>query len=68
MAGKKLKTHSGVSKRFRRTGSGKIVRRKAGRRHLLTGKPRDRKRRLSGSVPVDATMAASVGKLMPYNQ
>lgn len=68
MAGKKLKTHSGVSKRFRRTGSGKIVRHKAGRRHLLTGKQRDRKHRLSGIVPVDATMAASVGKLMPYNQ
>lgn len=68
MAGKKLKTHSGVSKRFRRTGGGKLVRRKAGRRHLLTSKQQDRKRRLSGVVPVDATMAASVAKLMPYNQ
>jgi len=34
----KAKTHSGASKRFRRTGTGKIVRQKAGRRHLLEHK------------------------------
>ena len=35
----KAKTHSGASKRFRRTGTGKIVRQKANRRHLLEHKP-----------------------------
>jgi large subunit ribosomal protein L35 len=38
----KLKTHKGASKRFKRTGSGKLMRKKAGRRHILTSKARDR--------------------------
>ena len=40
----KAKTHSGASKRFRRTGTGKIVRQKASRRHLLEHKPTKRTR------------------------
>ena len=44
----KAKTHSGASKRFRRTGTGKIVRQKANRRHLLEHKPTKRTRRLDG--------------------
>lgn len=44
----KAKTHSGASKRFRRTGTGKIVRQKANRRHLLEHKPSTRTRRLDG--------------------
>jgi large subunit ribosomal protein L35 len=67
MAGKKLKSHSGTSKRFRRTGSGKLMRRKAGKRHILTGKARDRKRRLKGTVVVDSTMTLSINRLLPYN-
>lgn len=34
----KLKAHSGASKRFHRTANGKLVRQKAGRRHILTSK------------------------------
>ncbi len=67
MAGMKLKSHSGASKRIRRTGSGKLMRRKAGRRHILTSKARDRKRRLKGTVEVDRTMTLSVTRLLPYN-
>ena len=67
MAAMKLKTHKGASKRFSRTGTGKLVRRKAGRRHILTSKARDRKRRLKGAAPVDRTMVLSVSRLMPYN-
>jgi large subunit ribosomal protein L35 len=44
----KAKTHSGASKRFRRTGTGKIVRQKANRRHLLEHKATKRTRRLDG--------------------
>ena len=44
----KAKTHSGASKRFRKTGTGKIVRQKAGRRHLLEHKATKRTRRLDG--------------------
>ena len=62
----KVKTHKGASKRFAKTGSGKIVRRKAGKRHLLSHKARDRKRRLSGSETVDATANLSLSRLLPY--
>ena len=63
----KLKTHSGTKKRFQRTGSGKIVRHKAGRRHLLSGKASNRKRRLSGNVLVDSTMTMQIKRLLPYS-
>ena len=62
----KAKSHSGASKRFHRTGTGKFVRKKAGKRHILTSKKRDRKRRLSGSVVVDATRVAALQRLLPY--
>ena len=47
----KLKTHSGAQKRFRKTGSGKIKRRRAYRNHILTKKSTKQKRhlRVSGS-------------------
>ena len=35
----KNKTHSGASKRFRVTGTGKILREKAGKRHNLRRSP-----------------------------
>jgi large subunit ribosomal protein L35 len=63
----KLKTHSGTKKRVSRTGSGKLMRRKGGKRHLLTGKGRDRKRRLSGVVPIPKAYTMSVNRLLPYN-
>jgi large subunit ribosomal protein L35 len=63
----KMKTHSGVKKRFQRTGTGKIVRKKAGHRHLLNGKASNRKRRLSGNVLVDSTMTMPIKRLMPYS-
>jgi large subunit ribosomal protein L35 len=62
----KVKTHSGAAKRFAKTGSGKIVRRKAGKRHILTSKRRNRKRRLSGTVEVDATKTLALRRLLPY--
>ncbi len=61
----KMKSHKGASKRFAKTGSGKIVRRKAGKRHLLTHKRHDHKRRLGGTAVVDATATASLRKLLP---
>ena len=42
----KLKTHSGASKRFRQTASGKIKRRRAFRNHILTKKSTKQKRHL----------------------
>ena len=49
MAGFKLKNHSGASKRFKRSGSGKWIRRKAKVRHILTSKAPRVKARLGKS-------------------
>jgi large subunit ribosomal protein L35 len=62
----KLKTHKGASKRFKRTGSGKLMRKKAGRRHILTSKARDRKRRLKGSTTVNAGSTYAINRMLPY--
>ncbi len=48
----KMKTRKGVTKRVRVTKNGKIMRRKAGLRHLLSSKSRKRKRQLRGAVAV----------------
>ena len=66
MAQRKMKSHSGASKRIKITGSGRLMRRKEGRRHILTSKRRDRKRRLKGQAPVPKTKVASMSKLLPY--
>ena len=50
----KLKTHKGLKKRFRVTASGKLKRRQAGKKHLLSHKSGKRKRHLRGSV-IDTT-------------
>lgn len=42
----KQKTNKSVKKRFRVTGTGKILRNKAGKRHLLSGRTSKRKRQL----------------------
>jgi len=43
----KNKTHSGAKKRFRITGTGKLLHEQANRRHLLEHKPSTRTRRLA---------------------
>lgn len=48
----KLKSHRGAAKRFKRTGTGKIVRHHASARHILTSKTRRRKRHLRKSTQV----------------
>ena len=42
----KMKTHRGAAKRFKVTGTGKIMRRRAFRKHLFENKPSTRTRRL----------------------
>jgi large subunit ribosomal protein L35 len=46
----KMKTHSGANKRFRVTATGKVMRRRANRNHLLEHKPSSRTRRLAREV------------------
>ena len=60
----KMKTHSGASKRFKMTGSGKLRRQKAGRRHLLEHKPSTLTRRLAGTEDVAKADVKKVRKLL----
>jgi large subunit ribosomal protein L35 len=60
----KTKTHSGASKRFRRTGTGKIVRQQANRRHMLEHKPSTRTRRLEGRTAVSRNDTKRVNKML----
>jgi large subunit ribosomal protein L35 len=60
----KMKTHSGAGKRFRLTGSGKVMRRRANRGHLLEHKSSRRTRRLAGDVPVAPADLKNIKKLL----
>ena len=60
----KNKTHSGASKRFRVTGSGKLRREKTGMRHNLERKSSKLTRRLSGTTEVSKADNARVKKLL----
>lgn len=60
----KNKTHSGAKKRFRVTGSGKIMREQAGGRHLLEHKSSRRTRRLASDVAVSPADTPTVKKLL----
>lgn len=62
----KLKTHKGASKRFRKTGSGKLMRRRAFARHILTSKSRSRKRRLGQGAPVEGANLEALKRMLPY--
>ena len=60
----KMKTHSGSNKRFRLTGTGKVMRRRANRRHLLEHKPSRYTRRLAGEVTVAPADVKRIKKLL----
>ncbi|NDB10601.1 MAG: 50S ribosomal protein L35 [Betaproteobacteria bacterium] len=60
------KTKKSVAKRFKLTATGKVVRSKAGRRHLLQSKSSKRKRKLGKQVVVDDTDVARVKANLPF--
>jgi large subunit ribosomal protein L35 len=60
----KIKTHKGAAKRFKITGSGKILRVKAYKGHILTKKNAERKRRLSKMQEVSASDTKKVRRLL----
>ncbi len=60
----KMKSHSGTKKRVKITGSGKILRQKAGRRHYLEGKPSNVTRRMAGTVEVSPPDAKKIKRLL----
>jgi len=67
-AGKlKLKTHKATSKRFRTTGTGKIVRTKGGKSHLRRNRSKRTKALFAEMVPVEAKrIKTHVRRLAPY--
>nr|MBP3598594.1 50S ribosomal protein L35 [Eubacterium sp.] len=66
MANQKMKTKRAAAKRFKVTGSGKLVRNKAYKSHILTKKTTKRKRNLRKSTLVDDTNVKTMKKIMPY--
>jgi large subunit ribosomal protein L35 len=62
----KLKTHKGAAKRFKITGSGKVMRRHSFARHILTSKSSKRKRRLGKAVELSPSNEAQVLRMLPY--
>ncbi|MBF2053086.1 MAG: 50S ribosomal protein L35 [Candidatus Sericytochromatia bacterium] len=62
----KMKTNRAAAKRFRLTGSGKLMRRKAFKSHILTKKSEKRKRRLSEMADVDRADLDRAMLQLPY--
>jgi large subunit ribosomal protein L35 len=60
----KQKSHSGASKRFWITGSGKVMRRRANRNHLLEHKSSRRTRRLDGEVALTKADETRIKRLL----
>ncbi len=60
----KQKTHSGTKKRFKITGSGKVMKQQAGMRHNLEVKASDRKRRLNADQVMAPADAKIIKKLL----
>ncbi len=60
------KTRKSVSKRFKITGTGKVRRQHASRRHLLSSKSAKRKRHMAKSVEVHKTDTARIKMNLPF--
>lgn len=64
---KGIKTKKSVAKRFKVTGTGKVLRSHAGRRHLLQGKSPKRRRGLGKAAVVDKTDAYRILQNLPFS-
>lgn len=62
----KIKTHRGAAKRFKKTGTGKILRHHAFHSHILTKKSAGRKRGLAGETEVSRANEKTVARMLPY--
>ena len=62
----KLKTHSGASKRFSKTATGKIKRGQTKKRHILTSKDTKTKRKLTAQAYVSDGDYAKISRMIPY--
>ena len=62
----KIKTSRAAAKRFKKTGTGKLKRNEAYKRHILTKKSAKRKRNLRKAIITDATNFKNMKKILPY--
>jgi large subunit ribosomal protein L35 len=62
----KMKSNSGAKKRFKLTGTGRVKRNKAYRRHILTKKTTKQKSGLRKSALVDKTQEHQIKAMLPY--
>ena len=64
----KIKTHSGAKKRFKKSGTGKVMRAHAFKSHKLNSalKSAKRKRNLRKTTVADKTNEAKVCRMIPY--
>ena len=62
----KMKTHRSAAKRYKITGTGKVLRQKAGKGHLLAHKSTARKNRMTGLTEVFAGNLDMISKELPY--
>ena len=64
---KGIKTKKSVVKRFKITATGKVMRMRAGKRHLLQGKSPKRRRSLGTSKLVDSTDVYRIKQNLPFS-
>ncbi len=62
----KIKTNKSAAKRFTKSGTGKLMRNKAFKRHILTHKSRKTKRNLGKKAVVFSGDKSRIEKLIPY--
>ena len=62
----KVKTSRAAAKRFKKTGTGELKRKKAYKSHILTKKSTKRKRNLRKATMTDSTNVKNMKKILPY--
>ena len=62
----KMKTKRAAAKRFKKTGTGKFMYRKAGSSHILTSKTRKRKRALRKDAEISEARVKSIKRMTPF--
>jgi large subunit ribosomal protein L35 len=62
----KMKTHRGAAKRYKISGSGKVIHKPAGMSHLRSSKSSRRKRGLKVPATVKTEYARKIDRLLPY--
>ena len=63
----KMKTKRAAAKRFKTTGTGKLIRNKAYKSHILTKKSPKRKRNLRKATVLDQSNVRNMKKVLPYS-